>query len=269
MGADHYLTKPFSEELVAAIEGLLSRSKDQLRVRTEEELNKAQLLSTPRVHLQRSLASGSLPFPASPAASNLLVVRRQNESTGSSPDQVSLELVERCRGGDEAAWAELVGATHREVYTLCLRILKDPSDASEAATGCIREGLAGLAGFRGDAAFSTWMFGVATNMALSEAPGPQASLGSGTADRRGLEPMSPARSTEEKVAARLDSAGLEAAIRELPHQHRIAIVREGRVRALDRRGGEGARDLGDRREGPGPQGPQTSPRHAAPARGIR
>lgn len=46
MGADHYLTKPFgSDELMAAIEGLLGRSKDQLKARTEEELNKAQLLS--------------------------------------------------------------------------------------------------------------------------------------------------------------------------------------------------------------------------------
>jgi DNA-binding response OmpR family regulator len=46
MGADHYLTKPFgSDEIVAAIEGLLTRTKEQLKTRTEEELNKAQLLS--------------------------------------------------------------------------------------------------------------------------------------------------------------------------------------------------------------------------------
>jgi DNA-binding response OmpR family regulator len=46
MGADQYLTKPFgSDELLAAIEGMLSMSKDQLKARTEDELSKAQLLS--------------------------------------------------------------------------------------------------------------------------------------------------------------------------------------------------------------------------------
>lgn len=46
MGADQYLTKPFgSDELLAAIEGMLTLTKDQLKRRTEDELAKAQLLS--------------------------------------------------------------------------------------------------------------------------------------------------------------------------------------------------------------------------------
>jgi DNA-binding response OmpR family regulator len=46
LGADQYLTKPFeNNELTDAVEGLLAMSKEQLRARRQQELDRAQLLS--------------------------------------------------------------------------------------------------------------------------------------------------------------------------------------------------------------------------------
>lgn len=46
LGADQYLTKPFDvDEFVEAVNGLIAMSKEQLRLRRQEELDRAQLLS--------------------------------------------------------------------------------------------------------------------------------------------------------------------------------------------------------------------------------
>jgi two-component system OmpR family response regulator len=46
LGADQYLTKPFEvDDLVTAVQGMLKMTKEQLRARRQEELDRAQLLS--------------------------------------------------------------------------------------------------------------------------------------------------------------------------------------------------------------------------------
>jgi RNA polymerase sigma-70 factor (ECF subfamily) len=154
-------------------------------------------------------------------------VRRPKDTRRGSPRElVSPELVERCRQGDERAWAELVEATHREVYTLCLRILRDPDDAAEATQEAYLKAFRGLKGFRGEAMFTTWLYRVAANAAISKQRGRKR--------RRSLEVMgedeqlaqvpAPATSTEAQATARIDVEALEAALASLPEHYRSAVV---------------------------------------------
>lgn len=138
---------------------------------------------------------------------------------------VSPELIERCRAGDERAWNELVEATYRDVYALCLRILVDPEDARDTTQEAYLKVWRNLNGFRGEAQFSTWLYRVAANAAISK----HRSRKRQRAQVLGFDEEAVARipapgSVEEMVEARVGAGELEAALRLLPDHHRAAVV---------------------------------------------
>jgi RNA polymerase sigma-70 factor, ECF subfamily len=149
-------------------------------------------------------------------------MERRNERRRDA-EAVSPELIERCKGGDQGAWKELVEATYRDVYGLCLRILRDPDDAVEATQDAYLKAWRGLKGFRGDAQFSTWLYRVASNAAISKLRtrkrrrdrevGPEA-----------LEVLESPTGTEERASVLIDIQRLEKALQLLPEHYRAAIV---------------------------------------------
>lgn len=138
---------------------------------------------------------------------------------------VTVELIERCRNGDQRAWSELVEATHREVYTLCLRILKDPDDAAEATQDAFLKAWRGLGSFRGEALFTTWLYRVATNAAISKhrSRKRRRTHEAGT-EHEVLERVAQAGSTEETADARAGLENLERALLGLPDMYRLPLV---------------------------------------------
>ena len=73
------------------------------------------------------------------------------------------ELVARAKGGDEAAFEQLVTAHEKKIYALCLRMCENEEDAQEAAQDAFLAAWTGLSTFREDAAFSTWLYRLAVN----------------------------------------------------------------------------------------------------------
>lgn len=151
---------------------------------------------------------------------------RPKKSPGEvATDVISQELVDRCRAGDEAAWKELVAATYRDVYTLCLRILGDPDDASEATQDAFLKAWRGLGGFRGDSMFSTWLYRVATNAALSKHRSRKRRRAHEVkAEDEQLGRIASSASTEASAGARIDLEVLEEALKGLDDHYRQALV---------------------------------------------
>ncbi len=73
------------------------------------------------------------------------------------------QLILRCREGDSVAVESLVHAYKTVVYRLALSILDDPMEADEAAQDAFIAAIAKLDSYRGDAAFSTWLYAITLN----------------------------------------------------------------------------------------------------------
>lgn len=76
-------------------------------------------------------------------------------------------LAGAARAGDRSAFDELVRRTHVDTYTLALRLTADEEDARDVVQESYLRAWRGLPDFRGDAAFSTWMYRITANTAYS------------------------------------------------------------------------------------------------------
>jgi RNA polymerase sigma-70 factor (ECF subfamily) len=72
--------------------------------------------------------------------------------------------VRQAQGGDQAAFAELVTRHQRYVYNLAYRLLQDADEAEDLAQEAFLRAWRGLASFRGEAKFTTWLYRIVTNL---------------------------------------------------------------------------------------------------------
>ena len=87
--------------------------------------------------------------------------------TGAGADSLTdLELVRRAQAGDTTAFEELVGRNRRAVFRAALAALGNASEADEVAQEAFVAAYQKLAGFRGEAAFRTWLLSIAWRKAI-------------------------------------------------------------------------------------------------------
>ena len=153
-------------------------------------------------------------------------MRRPRNSGGEPPgERVPEALLQRCRDGDESAWSELVDVTYREVYGLCLRILRNPDDAAEATQDAYLKAWRGLSRFRGDSAFTTWLYRIAANAAISRHRSrKRRRLREADVDDEALSAIASGSSTEDTASGRMDLADLEVAVASLPEHYRLPLL---------------------------------------------
>jgi RNA polymerase sigma-70 factor (ECF subfamily) len=132
------------------------------------------------------------------------------------------DRVRRAQGGDASAFDALYTEHVGRVFALCLRMTADERRAEELTQDVFVRAWRRLETFRGDAAFSTWLYRVTVNTVLDDRK------------RRGRRPAQLSTVPEEAFAGRAAAASdpgerlrLEAAIASLPDRARMALVLHG------------------------------------------
>jgi RNA polymerase sigma-70 factor, ECF subfamily len=77
------------------------------------------------------------------------------------------ELVGAARSGDRQAFDELVRRTFVDTFTLARRLAGNEEDARDVVQEAYLRAWKGIGKFRGDAAFSTWLYRITANAAAS------------------------------------------------------------------------------------------------------
>lgn len=127
---------------------------------------------------------------------------------GSEPSDETLAA--RAAAGDDPAFEVLVIRYQARIYRLAARMIGSDADAPDVVQNAFLQAYRGLASFRGDAKFSTWLYRIATNAALMH--------------RRGRS-RRPTESLEEFLP-RFDSDGLHCAT---PEEIQLATHAEERL----------------------------------------
>ena len=128
------------------------------------------------------------------------------------------DLVSRAQAGRLDAFEELVRRHRLVVYRVALRMLADEGDAEDATQDAFVQAWRNLAGFRADAAFSTWMYRIVTNRCLNLLRA-----------RRRTEPLpqgqeAPASRPDRIAEARWQVEDLKRAIGRLTPEQRAPLV---------------------------------------------
>ena len=133
------------------------------------------------------------------------------------------ELIERCRSGDDTAFAELVDHYKDLVYGLIYRMVRDRGIADDLAQDVFLKVHRGLPYFRGEARLSTWIFRIVQNACVQSraARRPDVPLEDVS------DPNRPPRqfgSEDQAFGAIEDRDRLDKALAQLPPNYRMLVV---------------------------------------------
>ena len=171
--------------------------------------------------------------------------RRVRKSVGGIAIETDLELMQRVREGDAASFEVLLGRYRKPLIHFFYRMLRDPALAEDLAQEVFLRVYKSRERYVPEARFTTWLYRIATNLALS-ALRDRKSKGSGGAvavekeaavragevrsgaDGNQIDPLSviadPEPSVEQKMIRSEREARIRSAIDRLPAQQRTAVL---------------------------------------------
>jgi len=76
------------------------------------------------------------------------------------------ELVQKAQQDDERAFGSLVERYEAKVYSLAMKMLRNPEDAEDVLQDTFLRAYRGIKSFQGNSTFSTWIYRITANSAL-------------------------------------------------------------------------------------------------------
>jgi RNA polymerase sigma-70 factor, ECF subfamily len=163
----------------------------------------------------------------------------QEQAIAATGEQISRTgdtgFVRLSKSGDRRAFEELVYRYQDMIFSLCVRMLGNRADGEDAAQETFVKAYEAMQGFKGDAAFSTWLYRIAVNVCKNITSSfwtglsrkairldkPVEDEEGGSQDRdlpsNGLTP-------DQVLERRRSAKNVRAAIAKLPEKHREIIV---------------------------------------------
>lgn len=143
------------------------------------------------------------------------------------PEATDTQLVLRARDGEVSAFGELLQRHQRAVYGVVSRMVDDRDDVDDIVQEVFVLAYRSIDRFRGDSAFSTWIYRIAVNTTIKQMKKIKIRRSASIDDPdTGLNDTLTASDCdpEDEAQRRARSRALREAIETLPDKHREAVV---------------------------------------------
>ena len=144
--------------------------------------------------------------------------------------QEEQELVRLAAGGDPDAFEKLVLAYEKQIYHLALRMTANPDDAMDLSQETFLRAWRGLASYRSDSAFATWLYRLASNVCIDFLRRQKKQKivplyhTDDEEDERELSLPEPGPGPEEQILQQLEQEQVANALTQLEPEYREALV---------------------------------------------
>lgn len=151
---------------------------------------------------------------------NTLKMTATVESTEATSD---MELARAAASGDSAAFEMLYKQHNRRVYSLCLRMLGNATQAEDLTQEVFLQLYRKIGSFRGDSAFTTWLHRLTVNQVLMHFRKRGVKLEHTTEEGDFSQVIDTPLQSTRRISI-VDKLALEKAISELPPGYRTVFV---------------------------------------------
>ncbi len=133
------------------------------------------------------------------------------------------ELAQAAARGEVEAFEALYERHHRRVYSLCLRMLANPTEAEDMTQEVFIQVFRKIGSFRGDSAFTTWLHRLTVNQVLMHFRKRNVKL-EHTTEEGEMTNVVQVGSERPQAMPVVDRIALDAAIAQLPPGYRSVFV---------------------------------------------